>query len=666
MRSRLMGLVVATRTGRRGGLAALLVIAATSAGSLATAAVLAPSATAAGESGTVYVTNQAEGTVTPIDESSGATGTAIPVGASPVGIAVTPDGKNAYVDHYLQSATGNTLTPVGIPSNVAGTPIDYAGGESGVVAITPDGQTAYVANEGFGKVTAINLATATGGAEIGAFEDPSGLAVTPNGKTVYVINGSDNQVDTIDTSTNTKATTLTLDSDLTTDAVAMSPDGQTVYVAVTDHSDATQDAVIPVATATNTAGTPIPVAGIGRNATQMVISPNGKTLYLTVASVLPDGDVVSLIALDIATGTVGAAVPLDVGLSGLAITPDGARVYVANSQDGTVTPIDTATNTAGAAIAVDDPTAIALTPNHAPVCSALSLTTAQNTTGSVAPSCTDADGDTLSYKVVAQGTKGSASVVGGNLQYVPNAGATGPDSFTYTANDGHTDGNGAAVSVTITPAVVNHAPVCAARSLTTAQNTTGSVAPSCTDADGDTLSYKVVAQGTKGSASVVGGNLQYVPRTGASGSDSFTYTANDGHTDGNAATVSVTIAQRADLSVALSAAPTQGRVGGLVVYAITVHNNGPATATSVKLVDQLSPFTTPLTTVAAPAGVTCVTTSSAVTCNASTMASGNAFVVLVLVRINHTGQLANTATVTAATPDSVPANNSKTVMTTAH
>src|SRR3981189_1841060 len=45
-----------------------------------------------------------------------------------------------------------------------------------------------------------------------------------------------------------------------------------------------------------------------------------------------------------ASNTVTATVHVGVGPTGVAVTPDGARVYVANEGDGTVSVIDTASN----------------------------------------------------------------------------------------------------------------------------------------------------------------------------------------------------------------------------------------------------------------------------------------------------------------------------------
>ena len=65
-----------------------------------------------------------------------------------------------------------------------------------------------------------------------------------------------------------------------------------------------------------------------------------------------------------ATDTAGPAIKVGVSPYAIAITPDGKTAYVGNQDSGTVTPIRTATDTAGPAIAVGrDPVAIAITPD---------------------------------------------------------------------------------------------------------------------------------------------------------------------------------------------------------------------------------------------------------------------------------------------------------------
>ena len=70
---------------------------------------------------------------------------------------------------------------------------------------------------------------------------------------------------------------------------------------------------------------------------------------------------------------------------------------------------------------------------------------------------TDADSDPLSVSSVTQPSNGTVVNNGSNVTYTPNAGYTGIDTFTYTANDGTDDSNSATVTVTVTSG--NTAPV---------------------------------------------------------------------------------------------------------------------------------------------------------------------------------------------------------------
>ncbi|MHB0878991.1 MAG: Ig-like domain-containing protein, partial [Anaerolineae bacterium] len=64
----------------------------------------------------------------------------------------------------------------------------------------------------------------------------------------------------------------------------------------------------------------------------------------------------------------------------------------------------------------------------------------------------DADGDALTYSIVGNGSKGTATITdagSGAYTYVPNAGASGNDSFTFKVSDGVADSNVATVTVAI-------------------------------------------------------------------------------------------------------------------------------------------------------------------------------------------------------------------------
>ena len=61
----------------------------------------------------------------------------------------------------------------------------------------------------------------------------------------------------------------------------------------------------------------------------------------------------------------------------------------------------------------------------------------------------DPDGDNLDISSVTSGQNGTASIVGNRVQYQPNRGFSGTDTFTYTASDGNGGTGTATVTVTI-------------------------------------------------------------------------------------------------------------------------------------------------------------------------------------------------------------------------
>src|SRR5207247_10950606 len=73
---------------------------------------------------------------------------------------------------------------------------------------------------------------------------------------------------------------------------------------------------------------------------------------------------------------------------------------------------------------------------------------------------TDADGNTITAVKVTNPSHGTVTLnADGSFSYVPAAGYTGSDSFTYKANDGSLDSNVATLSITVNAS--NHAPVAA-------------------------------------------------------------------------------------------------------------------------------------------------------------------------------------------------------------
>jgi uncharacterized repeat protein (TIGR01451 family) len=116
----------------------------------------------------------------------------------------------------------------------------------------------------------------------------------------------------------------------------------------------------------------------------------------------------------------------------------------------------------------------------------------------------------------------------------------------------------------------------------------------------------------------------------------------------------------ADVSVTKTDMPDPINFGsGDITYTVTVANAGPSDATNVVLTDTLPAG---VNFVSASAG--CANAAGTVTCNLGTLASGTNTMIMIVVTPTAAGMLTDTATVTAAESDPVPANNTAMETTT--
>ena len=184
-------------------------------------------------------------------------------------------------------------------------------------------------------------------------------------------------------------------------------------------------------------------------------------------------------------------------------------------------------------------------PNRAPVSQNQSLTTALNTAAPVTLAATDADGNSLTYTVVASPAHGALSGTLPNLVFTPATGYTGLDSFTFKANDSRMDS--AVATVTLDIGVVgNRRPLAANQAATTAEETAKSITLTGSDADGNPLTYDLVSGPAHGVLFGTAPNLTYqpsanLPADNFNGADSFTFTVRDASLTSAVATVNITV-----------------------------------------------------------------------------------------------------------------------------
>lgn len=164
----------------------------------------------------------------------------------------------------------------------------------------------------------------------------------------------------------------------------------------------------------------------------------------------------------------------------------------------------------------------------------------------------DADGDVLTAVLVADVFNGALTLnADGSFVYTPNTGFSGNDVFTYQANDGSGNSNTATVVISVdqsTPDPTNQPPVAVNDAYATSLNVwmdviqTQGVLANDTDADGNNLMAVLVSNVYNGTLTLsTDGSFTYLPNTGFTGIDTFTYKANDGVADSNIATVTINV-----------------------------------------------------------------------------------------------------------------------------
>ena len=145
---------------------------------------------------------------------------------------------------------------------------------------------------------------------------------------------------------------------------------------------------------------------------------------------------------------------------------------------------------------------------------------------------------------------------------------------------------------------------------------------------------------------------------------SVSSTTGDPDLTNNTDTATTTVSGVADLAIAKTG-PATAVAGSAVSYAVTVTNNGPSNATTVSVIDTLPAGVTYVS--ATGSGWTCTHTANvSVTCARASVATGTSAPVITVVvdAPRQAGTMTNSATVSSATTDPNPANDTATATTT--
>ena len=405
------------------------------------------------------------------------------------------------------------------------------------VAVSPGGGNVYVAASGSGGAVVTFTRNTTTGAlsSPSCIEDPDAvtdkcgaseaqglrganeLAISPMGDNMYVVSDVDNSIVTFTRNTSTGAlTAATCIEDTGNDdhgcpttapglvgpiAVTVSPDGKNVYVGTGN-----TDMIITFTrnTTTGALSNPVTMGGFP-SVLSVAVSADGENLYAAASDVGHSG--IFTFARDTSTGALSSPSCI--------------------AHEGNTGPIGCASSAPGLGLA----SVVKLSPDDQNVYVAAS--------GS----------DSNAVATFSRGAGGALTPIG----CVQNTGGTGCARKTPALEDPSDlavapDGSNVYASTRLSDSVVwlapQEGPSCSDTSASTAYATATSISLPCGDPDGDQLTRSIVtapANGTLGAIDQGAGTVSYTPAKGFSGTDSFTYRANDGSMDSATKTVTVTV-----------------------------------------------------------------------------------------------------------------------------
>ena len=456
----------------------------------------------------------------------------------------TPDTVAANEDEPV------TFDPLGNDVDADGDPLTFVSVESpsnGSVVINADNTLTYTPNQNFNGTDSFDyiVTDGQGGTDTGTITVNVGgvndaPTVAPDSASVAedtpvtlnpLLNDSDPDGDTL---------TITAVSDPANGAVVINPDGTLTYTpdlnfsGVDTFTYTVEDGQGGSSTATVTVGVDfindLPVAE-----NDVAITDEDQPIIFDPRSNDSDGDGDTLL---ITSTSAPANGNVEINIDGsLTYTPaadfNGSDSFTYTIEDGR----------GGSATATVDVTVSPVNDPPVPVNDPIS--TAEDTPVTFDPrgNDSDPDGDPLTITGVSDPPNGSVDInPDGTLTYTPDANFSGSDSFTYTVDDGQ--GGSSTATVLVSVDFVNDPPVANDDSAATAEDQSVTFDPRVndTDVDEDTLLIVQTSAPTNGSVLInIDGSLTYTPNADFNGSDSFTYTIEDGRGGSSTATVDIVV-----------------------------------------------------------------------------------------------------------------------------
>ncbi len=314
--------------------------------------------------------------------------------------------------------------------------------------------------------------------------------------------------------------------------VTINGDGSFVYTAASGYVGSDSFTYYVSSPTANSATATVTLNVIGQSlladSQNYVVAPGG-TLTVSSAQGLLAG------AIDPTPGTTLTAQLVGSAMMGqLTLNPDGSFTYTpygsfvtSDSFTYAITNGALTSNTATVLIAVAQASPIGQ-PLYYSVQHGQTLS--ENAAQGVLASDVSPSGGALSAQLDSGPAHGSLQLnADGSFSYTPYGGFAGNDSFTYSASDGDT----ISAPITVNITIENSPPAATGQTYSVYENATLNASPglltTASDPDGDPLTLSLI-QGTQNGTLTLNANgtFSYIPDSGFTGADTFTYEVSDG------------------------------------------------------------------------------------------------------------------------------------------
>jgi YVTN family beta-propeller protein len=258
---------------------------------------------------------------------------------------------------YVANSSDNTVSVIDASSNVVVDTISVSAGAASSpvgIAFDPAGARAYLTYLYGNTLAVLDAVSGRLAAAVTFFgtSQCTGIVASRAAPRVYVAHTLDRAVEVLDTRSNTLVAPI---MDGQAYALAINSAGTRVYVASPDPAQGSGSVAV-IDTATSLVLATVPV-GIGPEG--IAISPDGARIYVTNTFSADN-----VMVIDTSSNAVVSSLRTGAGPRGIALDGTGRRAYVANGTDNTVAVIDTRRNRVTATVPVGTfPLAVAVSPD---------------------------------------------------------------------------------------------------------------------------------------------------------------------------------------------------------------------------------------------------------------------------------------------------------------